>query len=57
MSDDRLGQAISFVQSGKMNEARDMLEQILKTDRANISAWHWYAQTWSNNKEKGHGSR
>src|SRR5215510_1572911 len=29
MSDDRLARAISFVQAGKMEEARDLLEQVL----------------------------
>lgn len=52
MSDDRLEQAIGFVQSGKMEEARELLEQVLKEDRANIQAWHWYAQTWQNTKDK-----
>lgn len=52
MRDDRLAQAIGFVQSGKMEQARDLLEQVLKTDRTSIPAWHWYAQTWSNAKDK-----
>src|SRR5262245_25065469 len=52
MSDDRLERAISFVQSGKMEEARDLLEQVLREDRTNIPAWHWYAQTWQNAKDK-----
>lgn len=52
MSDERLEQAIGLVQAGKTEEARNLLEEILKEDRSNISAWHWYAETWSNSKEK-----
>jgi len=52
MSDDRLERAISFVQTGKLEEARDLLEQVLKEDRTNFPAWHWYAQTWPDNKDK-----
>ena len=52
MTDDRLEQAIKSVQSGKMENARELLEFILKEDRSNISAWHWYAQTWSSAKDK-----
>lgn len=52
MSDDRLERAIGFVQSGKMEEARELLEEVLKEDRTNIPAWHWYAQTWQNSKDK-----
>jgi len=47
MTDDRLEQAIGLVQSGKGESARELLELILKEDRHNIPAWHWYAQTWS----------
>jgi predicted esterase len=35
-----------------MEEARELLEQVLKADRTNIPAWHWYAQTWHNAKDK-----
>jgi len=52
MQDDRLERAIGFVQSGKMEEARELLEQVLKADRTNLPAWHWYAQTWQNAKDK-----
>jgi hypothetical protein len=52
MRDDRLERAIESVQSGKMDNARELLELILKEDRSNISAWHWYAQTWSDAKDK-----
>jgi len=52
MSDDRLERDIGFVQSGKLEEARELLEQVLKEDRTNIPAWHWYAQTWQNAKDK-----
>lgn len=52
MADDRLERAIECVQSGKMENARELLELILKEDRSNISAWHWYVQTWPDAKEK-----
>ena len=52
MQDDRLERAIGLVQSGKMENARELLELILKEDLSNISAWHWYAQTWSGIKDK-----
>jgi predicted esterase len=52
VSDDRLEQAIGFVQSGKMEEARELLEQVLKADRTHLPAWHWYAQTWQSARDK-----
>lgn len=52
MTDERLQQAISLVQSGKVEEARDLLEILLKNDRHDIPAWHWYAQSWSKDSDK-----
>jgi dienelactone hydrolase len=52
MTDDRLEQAIGLVQAGKEESARELLELILKEDRHNIPAWHWYAQTWSKPADK-----
>jgi hypothetical protein len=52
MEDNSLERAIGLVQAGRMEAARQQLEQILKNDRSNISAWHWYAQTWPGTKEK-----
>src|SRR5690242_12957437 len=52
MADNRLERAIGLVQSGRMGEARELLELILKEDRQNISAWHWYAQTWPKAADK-----
>jgi len=52
MQDEHLERAIGFVQAGNREEARGLLEQVLKDDRANIQAWHWYAQTWPNTKDK-----
>ncbi len=43
---DSLEQAIGLIQAGKIDAARAQLEGILKNDRNNIPAWHWYAQTW-----------
>ena len=47
MTDDRLEHAIGLTQAGKWEESRELLELILKEDRHNMPAWHWYAQTWS----------
>jgi predicted esterase len=46
MADDPLEQAIGLIQAGKVEAARERLEFILKNDRNNVSAWHWYARTW-----------
>ena len=52
MSNQRLEQAIELVQSGKTEEARELLELVIKDDRHNITAWQWYAETWSKPKDK-----
>ena len=52
MSDDRLEQAISLMQAGKIEDARKLLELIMKDDRNNIQAWHWYAATWPKASDK-----
>jgi hypothetical protein len=52
MSDDRLEQVIGLVQSGKIEDARKLLEIIIKDDRNNIQAWHWYAATWPKASDK-----
>lgn len=52
MAEERLGQAIGLVQSGKIEEARKLLEVLLKEDHHNIAAWHWYAQTWPSAADK-----
>ncbi|HEY3473338.1 MAG TPA: hypothetical protein VGK56_01940 [Anaerolineales bacterium] len=52
MAEDRLQQAIELVQSGSIDAAREQLEMIIKGDRHNVAAWHWYAQTWSKDSEK-----
>ncbi|MCI0553983.1 MAG: hypothetical protein L0287_23795 [Anaerolineae bacterium] len=52
MADDRLERAIGLVQSGKIGDARNLLELIIKDDRNNIPAWHWYAQTWPEARDK-----
>lgn len=52
MQEEHLARAIGFVQAGKMAEARELLEGLLKADRTNLPAWHWYAQTWQNTKDK-----
>ncbi|RPI94510.1 MAG: hypothetical protein EHM40_06285 [Chloroflexi bacterium] len=52
MADDSLERAIGLIQAGKAEAAREQLERILKNDRTNMPAWHWYAQTWPGAKEK-----
>ena len=52
MTADLLQQAIGLIQAGNMEGARTRLEHVLKNDRSNITAWHWYAQTWPGTKEK-----
>lgn len=52
MADDRLEQAIGLVQLGKMEAARKLLELIIKDDRNNIPAWHWYAEAWPKTSDK-----
>ena len=52
MTTERLGQAMELVKSGKTEEARELLELIIKDERSNISAWQWYAETWSKPKDK-----
>lgn len=52
MSYDRLEQAIGLLQVGKIEHARKLLELIIKDDRNNIQAWHWYAATWTKASDK-----
>jgi len=52
MADDPLERAIGLIQAGKIDAARGQLELIIKNDRSNIPAWHWYAQTWPGAREK-----
>ncbi len=52
MSDDRLEQAIDLMQAGKIEDARTLLELIIKDDRNNIQAWQWYAATWPKASDK-----
>ncbi len=52
MADNSLERAIGLIQAGRLESARAQLELIIKSDRANIPAWHWYAQTWPGAQEK-----
>jgi predicted esterase len=52
MAEDPLERAIGLIQAGKIDAARGQLELIIKNDRSNIPAWHWYAQTWPAAREK-----
>jgi hypothetical protein len=52
MSDQRLEQALEKIQAGNIEEARALLEQVIKEDRHNISAWQAYADSWPQTKDK-----
>ncbi|HEX5839392.1 MAG TPA: hypothetical protein VFY26_16265 [Anaerolineales bacterium] len=52
MSDQRLEQAIEQIQAEKVEEARALLEQVIKEDRHNIAAWQAYADTWPHTRDK-----
>ena len=52
MQDDQLERAIKLVNSGKIDDARTELELLIKEDRKNIAAWHWYAETWPKASDK-----
>jgi predicted esterase len=52
MTAERLEQAIELVKSGEIEKARELLELIIRDERSNISAWQWYAETWSKPKDK-----
>lgn len=45
-------QAVEFIKAGKIEEARQLLELILREDRHDLSAWQIYAETWSKPKDK-----
>src|SRR5512147_541443 len=48
----QLERANELVQAGKNEEARELLEQLIKEDRHNISVWKLYADTWPKPKDK-----
>jgi predicted esterase len=52
MAEDPLGGAIELIRAGKIEPARQRLELVIKNDRNNVLAWHWYAQTWPNARDK-----
>ena len=52
MSDERLERAIGLIQTGQIEDARKLLELIIKDDRHNIPAWHWYAETWQKDSDR-----
>ena len=47
-----LEKAIELIHAGNVEEARPLLEQVIKEDRHNLSAWQQYADTWPNPKDK-----
>lgn len=54
MPDQRLEQINEFVKTGKFEEARQMLELVIREERHNISVWQLYADTWPKPKDKIH---
>ncbi|MBK9924137.1 MAG: hypothetical protein IPP66_02495 [Anaerolineales bacterium] len=52
MPDERLERAVKLVKSGKVDEARTLLELIIKDDRTLIPAWRWYAETMQKKSDK-----
>jgi predicted esterase len=52
MAGDLLQGAIRLVKDGKTTEARQVLEQVIKTDPRDISAWLWYAETWTSTAQR-----
>ena len=47
-----LNEAIELAKAGKKIEARMLLEPLLQTESRNISAWFWYADTWSDDLQR-----
>jgi predicted esterase len=52
MPDQRLEQAMQLVKAGKVEEARQVLELVIRDDRHDIVAWQFYAETWPKPKDK-----
>ena len=52
MPDQRLEQVNEFVRVGKIEEARQIIELVIREDRHNIPAWQLYADTWPKAKDK-----
>jgi hypothetical protein len=50
--DQPLERARELVQAGKNEEARELLEPLIKEDRHDISVWQLYAETWPKPKDK-----
>lgn len=52
MPHQNLQQAAELVKAGKIEEARKILELIIREDRHDISVWQVYADTWPSPKDK-----
>lgn len=52
MSDQRLEQAFAKIHAGNVEEARELLELLIKEDHHTIPAWQAYAETWPKTKDK-----
>ena len=50
--DQNLERAIELVKSGKSEDARQILELVIRDDRHNLSAWQLYVDTWPKPKDK-----
>jgi len=47
-----LEQAIEFIKAGNMEEARKILELVIREDRHDLTAWKLYADTWPVPRER-----
>ncbi len=47
-----LSNAIQLIRVGQKQEARQILEPLLKMEPANIQAWFWYVETCSTNEKR-----
>ncbi len=52
MLQQNLEQASELVKAGRLEEARQILELVIRDDRHNISVWQLYADTWPKAKDK-----
>lgn len=52
MPHQNLEQAAELIKAGKFEEARQILELIIRDDRHTISVWQLYADTWPKPKDK-----
>lgn len=54
MAADPLTRAIELIHAGRGQEAKIILQGIIKADLHNIPAWFWYTETCSSMKQRIH---